>query len=223
MNKQKTQKEWRGLSEDVITGMTEWRDQHSKATLREIEEEIDKRLSVMRARMISDAAMNSASAKWEVGEKAAVCPTCGVALIKKRKKKRELQTRGGREIELEREYGVCPECGQGIFPLDEELKLLPGKLTLNGHERSVRLSGWMPFEKAVELFEDFMGIRVRKIVSQRYTEEAGAVYEQIQNEEVQRLQKRMPRAKAQDKTYAIARVRVSFAGRQGREYLNRQR
>ena len=116
MNKEKRQQEWRGLSEAVITGMSEWREKHAKATLREIEEEIDKRLSVMRARMISDAAMNSASREWQAGEKAAVCPKCGVALTKKGKKKRKLQTRGGREIELEREYGVCPECGQGIFP-----------------------------------------------------------------------------------------------------------
>lgn len=154
--------------------------------------------------MISDAAMNSASAEWEGGKNAAICPKCGVALTKKGKKKRKLQTRGGREIELEREYGVCPECGQGIFPLDEELKLLPGKLTPNGHERLVRLSGWMPFEKATELFEDFMGVRVSKIVSQRYTEEAGAVYEQMQNAEAQGLQKKMPRAKASPKKLQIS-------------------
>jgi predicted RNA-binding Zn-ribbon protein involved in translation (DUF1610 family) len=96
--------------------MAEWREQHAKATLREIEEEIDKRLSVMRTRMISDAAMNSASKDWEAGEKAAVCPNCGVALTKKGKKKRKLETRGGQEIELEREYGIRPECGQGVFP-----------------------------------------------------------------------------------------------------------
>ena len=94
--------------------------------------------------------------------------------------------------------------GRGFFPLDEELKLLPGKLTPNGHERLVRLSGWMPFEKAVELFEDFMGIRVSKIVSQRYTEEAGAVYERMQNEEVQRLQKKMPRGKTRPKKLQIS-------------------
>jgi predicted RNA-binding Zn-ribbon protein involved in translation (DUF1610 family) len=118
MNSDKTQKEWRGLSEEVIIGMSEWRDQHPKATLREIEEEIDKWLAVLRARMISDAAMNSASTEWQVGEKVVVCPKCAVALTKKGKKKRKLQTRGGREIELERReaYGVCPECGQGIFP-----------------------------------------------------------------------------------------------------------
>lgn len=31
--------QWRTLSEEVISGMKEWRDQHPKATLREIEEE----------------------------------------------------------------------------------------------------------------------------------------------------------------------------------------
>lgn len=94
--------------------------------------------------------------------------------------------------------------GRGFFPLDEELKLLPGKLTPYGHERLVRLSGWVPFEKAVELFEDFMGMRVSKIVSQRYTEEGGAIYEQLQNEEVQRLQKQMPRAKVIPKKLQIS-------------------
>ena len=43
----------------------------------------------------------------------------------------------------------------------------------------------MPFEQAVELFEDFMGIHVSKDVGQRYTEEAGAVYEELQTEEVE--------------------------------------
>lgn len=115
MNKEKIEEEWRGVSEEVISGVSEWREKHAKATLREIEEEIDKCLSVMRARMISDAAMKSASTEWKLGAEGAVCPTCGVALTKKGKKKRKLETRGGREIVLEREYGTCPECGQGIF------------------------------------------------------------------------------------------------------------
>jgi hypothetical protein len=82
--------------------------------------------------------------------------------------------------------------GRGFFPLDEELQLLPGKLTPREHERLVRLAGWIPsFEKAVELFEDFLGIEIGKITSQRYTEEAGAAYEQIQKEEVEFLERHM--------------------------------
>jgi hypothetical protein len=84
--------------------------------------------------------------------------------------------------------------GKGFFPLDEELELLPGILTPHGHECLVRLASWMPFEKAAEMLEDFMGIRVSQIVSQKYTEEAGAAYEHIQAEEVRRLEKEMPPA-----------------------------
>ena len=84
---------------------------------------------------------------------------------------------------------------KGFFPLDEELELLPGALTPHGHECLVRLASWMPFQKAVEMLEDFMGIRVSRIVSQRYAEEAGAAYEQMQKEEAERLEKEAPRAK----------------------------
>ena len=106
---------WSGLSDEIMTGVAEWRSQHPKASLREIEVEIDKRLSGLRVRMISDTANASASARWEAAN-GVVCPECGAKLIKKGKKKRVLLTREGREIELEREYGVCVACGLGIFP-----------------------------------------------------------------------------------------------------------
>jgi hypothetical protein len=82
--------------------------------------------------------------------------------------------------------------GKGFFPLDEELELLPGILTPHGHECLVRLASWMPFEKATELLADFMGIGVSEIVSQKYTEAAGAAYEQMQGEEVEWLERESP-------------------------------
>ena len=42
---------------------------------------------------------------------------------------RTLQTQGGQTLTLERRYGVCPVCATGLFPLDDELALLPGALT----------------------------------------------------------------------------------------------
>ena len=116
MNGDEMRKSWNGMSEEIISGMAEWRQQHPKATFREIEAEVDQRLSVLRVRMLTDAAMSSAQAEWEEGSREVVCPTCGARLEKKGKKKRRLQTRGGQEVELEREYGICPQCGQGIFP-----------------------------------------------------------------------------------------------------------
>lgn len=116
MNGDEMMKGWHVMSEEVISGMAEWRQQHPQATFREIEAEVDTRLAVLRVRMMSDAALQSRQADWEAGSRAAVCPNCGAELVKKGKKTRKLQTRGGQEVELEREYGVCPRCGQGIFP-----------------------------------------------------------------------------------------------------------
>jgi YgiT-type zinc finger domain-containing protein len=107
---------WRRMSEEIQTGMAEWRQQNPKATFREIETELDRRLSDLRARMLTDLALASASTEWEEGGQAPVCPQCGAKLKPNGKKHRKLHTRGGRTVELEREYGTCPHCGQGIFP-----------------------------------------------------------------------------------------------------------
>lgn len=83
---------------------------------------------------------------------------------------------------------------RGFFPLDEELKLIPSNLTPYGHEILVRLSAWMPFEKAAELFGALMQIEISKSQVRRYTEGAGAAYVEIQNEEVERIEKESPAA-----------------------------
>jgi len=107
--------DWSGLSEEIMEDVAGWRAQHPQATLREIEAELDPRLSGLRARMITDLANSGASAEWESAQ-GVVCPECGAKLIKKGKKKRILLTRDGQMIELVRDYGVCVACGQGIFP-----------------------------------------------------------------------------------------------------------
>ena len=108
-------KKWGGMSAEMISGMTEWREQHPEATFREIEEELDERMAEMRAQMLSDAAMNSKKAEWGEEERPK-CKKCGAELQKRGKKKRKMQTQGGKEVELEREYGVCPKCGESFFP-----------------------------------------------------------------------------------------------------------
>jgi len=65
MNGDEMRKRWNGLSEEIVSGMAEWREQHPKATFREIETEVDKRLAVLRAQMLSDAAIRSAQAEWD--------------------------------------------------------------------------------------------------------------------------------------------------------------
>ena len=81
-----------------------------------------------------------------------------------------------------------------FFPLDEELELVPGILTPSGQESLVRLCAWMPFRRAAETIDGLLGIEVNKNICQQYTEKAGAAYEQMQDEEVDELEKTAPPA-----------------------------
>ena len=118
MPAQPTDQTWHTLSEDILSGMHEWRHQHPQATLREMELEVDARLSRLRARMLEDLALQSAVADWEAAQATAQpqCPQCGVPLQPRGKQTRHLQTHGGRDLTLERRYGVCPSCQDGFFP-----------------------------------------------------------------------------------------------------------
>jgi predicted RNA-binding Zn-ribbon protein involved in translation (DUF1610 family) len=109
---------WGELAEEVTSGMKEWRLQHPKATFREIEQALDERLAKMRARMLQDAALASAAADIVGAPEAErpVCPECGAQLEGRGTAVRELTTQHNQTVALRRSYGVCPQCGAGLFP-----------------------------------------------------------------------------------------------------------
>ncbi len=110
--------QWGELAEKVTSGMKEWRLQHPKATLREIEQALDERLAKMRARMLQDAALASAAADLKRAQEAdrPVCPECGAPVAGRGTAVRELTTQHNQTVVLRRSYGVCPKCGAGFFP-----------------------------------------------------------------------------------------------------------
>ena len=55
---------WRELSEHILTDIKEWRRSHPKATFREIEDEVHKRISRLEAQLIQDTAQESQSRAW---------------------------------------------------------------------------------------------------------------------------------------------------------------
>jgi RNA polymerase-binding transcription factor DksA len=110
--------EWHELAEEVMTGMKEWRLQHPKASLSEIERALDERLGKARARMLQDLALASTAADIQASQEQdrPVCPACGSRLESRGQQSRELITQHNQSLRLERSYGVCPTCGEGIFP-----------------------------------------------------------------------------------------------------------
>lgn len=109
---------WHQLTQEVMTGMRAWRLQHPKATLREMETELDARLTRMRARMLEDMARASAAADWAEASQSEqpTCPHCGQPLQLRGAQTRTLQTQGGQQVQLLRQYGTCPACRAGFFP-----------------------------------------------------------------------------------------------------------
>lgn len=109
---------WHRLNEDIMVEMRAWRVQHPKASLREMETELDARLAYARARMLEDLARHSTAATWPAAHthQAPACPQCGHSLEERGTHARTLLTQGGQTLALERSYGVCPACLSGLFP-----------------------------------------------------------------------------------------------------------
>jgi hypothetical protein len=107
---------WQRLADEAWAGLTAWRHQHPKATLREIEQAVDERLAVLRARMVQDAALASAAADPTAGDERPRCSVCGEPMHLEGPRTRSLRTTYDQEVALTRRYARCPACGTGLFP-----------------------------------------------------------------------------------------------------------
>ena len=105
--------DWHAMTDEVMTGMKDWQVAHPKATLKEIEIEIEIRLSKMRARMLEAAALKKVA---EERGHHAICPNCQTSMVPRGEQVRRLVTQHNQEIEINREYEVCPKCNFGFFP-----------------------------------------------------------------------------------------------------------
>jgi uncharacterized protein with PIN domain len=108
--------DWQRLADEVWTGLAEWRTQHPKATLAEIEAALDERLADLRARLVQDLALASAATDLRASPECPSCPECGRPMQAAGRFTRHLTTRHERPIALTRSYARCPACGAGLFP-----------------------------------------------------------------------------------------------------------
>lgn len=97
MQAEEMRRVWQERSEEAFSEVAQWRQEHPKATLAEIEQVIDERLSAQRAQMIEDVAQASAP------EQSRRCPQCGQAVQARGHHQRVLQTHGGHQVKLTRQ------------------------------------------------------------------------------------------------------------------------
>src|SRR6476646_1952241 len=85
--------------------------------------------------------------------------------------------------------------GRAFSPLDEELQLLPGRLSPTLQESLVRLSSWMPFAAAGRLLADFMHLPpIAESLARRQSEPAGAAYVHVQTTAAEQIEQQAPLA-----------------------------
>ncbi len=109
---------WQQEVDAVLTGVKEWRLQHPRATLQEIEAALDERWATARARLLQDLALASAAAKVDdgaAGERPR-CPQCDQPMEARGEERRTLTTIYNQPITLTRSYATCPACAAGLFP-----------------------------------------------------------------------------------------------------------
>jgi ribosomal protein S27AE len=109
---------WQPLNQEIMQAMKEWRRQHPRATLKEIESVLDVQLARLRAQMLRDMALTSPRADLPTmaTSERPTCPRCGTLLAAQGSQTRTLVTEYDQTIELLRSYATCPQCGAGLFP-----------------------------------------------------------------------------------------------------------
>ena len=115
MQPEDLQQHWKERGEEAVATVAQWRVAHPKATLAEIEQVVDEQMNRLRAHLIEQAAQASAAAESEASQ-GLVCEQCGQARHSRGRARRRWQTQGGQQIEVERTYVSCSQCGSGFFP-----------------------------------------------------------------------------------------------------------
>ena len=99
---------WPNLLSDLEADMAVWRQTHPRATLTEIEDELDRRLQAARAALLGELASGATEDEH--------CPACGGVLVARGKRERTLTTQGEQSLAFSRPYLHCPACERGLFP-----------------------------------------------------------------------------------------------------------
>ena len=102
---------WGRQAAQVRIDLQAWRAAHPRATLRQIEAEVDRRLAAVRARLVEAMALAGPTEAPPPP-----CPECGTPMAWDGERVRRLTTTHDEAVALPRRYARCPRCGTGLFP-----------------------------------------------------------------------------------------------------------
>ena len=118
MGDEGVESDWSQAAEGVMLEIRDWREQHPRATLTEIEAAVDGLWAKVRARLIQEVALASEAKDIgrQRGDSCSRCSECGRRLESRGEKVRKLSAHHDQLIELRPSYGRCPVCETRVFP-----------------------------------------------------------------------------------------------------------
>jgi hypothetical protein len=102
---------WERQAARVRADLRAWRAAHPRATLAQIEQEVDRRMAAARAGLVEALALAGPAEASPPP-----CPECGGPMAWDGERVRRLTTAHDQAVALTRRYARCPACGAGLFP-----------------------------------------------------------------------------------------------------------
>ncbi len=112
------EEKWQEAFIQVSHKARQWREQHRRAGLSDIEEMVDRELAQVRTQMVEDIAQASpmADIRHLASKERPVCPVCGGKVQANGYQRRRLVSQNEQVVKLRRSKAKCRECGTSFFP-----------------------------------------------------------------------------------------------------------
>ncbi|GAC1644773.1 MAG: hypothetical protein NVS4B2_34400 [Chloroflexota bacterium] len=87
-----------------------WHAIHPKATLYDMEKAVETQIERLRASLLAT------QTDGRYVEEQPACPHCGTTMVARTRRRKQVVLKGDETLDLDRNYVVCPSCGEGLFP-----------------------------------------------------------------------------------------------------------
>lgn len=106
-----TENPQQAMEDTVSRRLMQWRREHPRATLTEIEEAVEAELAQLRQDLVAEMVQETVE-----DQNVPDCPQCGQGMVKNGRRQRKLKGKEGETIHLDRQQWRCLTCGATLFP-----------------------------------------------------------------------------------------------------------
>jgi YgiT-type zinc finger domain-containing protein len=87
-----------------------WHATHPDATFYDMELAVERQIERLRTVLLSSQTGGTFT------EERPACPHCGTTMVQRTRRRKRVVLKGDETLDVERNYVVCPSCGEGLFP-----------------------------------------------------------------------------------------------------------